>query len=459
MLLGLILGPILRDGMFLDGVVYTNIAKNLANGIGTMWSPLVFPDSVPFYENPVLLPWVESWFFVLLGDGLHTEDVYNFLVLAATIVVMYFIWRTLVPAKQRYLFFFPFLLWVLSQEVQLRYPNTMLECGLTLTLLLTAYTFLKAVPRHPNLSFGLVGLGVFIATLCKGPFGLFLLALPFLHQLVLLRRLNFTALLTPLLTTATCYAVLFYTQPEALVFWENYLHQQVFAAIKGERTENIANTRLDFLYWLIMLNLPAIVLAIVVSYLFRKTKSVRPNSPRTAWLLISMGVLAVLPLVISSKQAAYYQLPALPFFALGFSLLILPKIHHLCEWVAARRNALYTLSTVGGISIMITGFIAISMVGTTDRRDREVVEMAAAIATAMETQNVQDYNLQLLGNTESAAQRSYRLTNFLARYHNLNLNQIGTTDVELIIRHGGQQVTKGGQVFFWKDDVLLRKRR
>ena len=39
LLLLLIVGPILRDGMFIDGLVYTNIAKNLYYGIGDLWHP------------------------------------------------------------------------------------------------------------------------------------------------------------------------------------------------------------------------------------------------------------------------------------------------------------------------------------------------------------------------------------------------------------------------------------
>lgn len=171
-IIALILGPIIRNGMFLDGLVYTNIARNLASDIGYFWAPQVFRNGEVFHEHPVFLPYVASYFFRLFGDGLFVEDLFNLTILAGTILFLYRIWIFIVGRELSYTFFLPLLLWSLNQEVQLRYPNTMLECGTTLILLAATYAYLK-LNRRTILAASVVGIGVFLAVLSKGPFGLF----------------------------------------------------------------------------------------------------------------------------------------------------------------------------------------------------------------------------------------------------------------------------------------------
>ena len=56
--------------MFMDGVLYATMAKNLANGIGTFWqshmSEIIFPA---FINHPPLAIGLESIFFRILGDS------------------------------------------------------------------------------------------------------------------------------------------------------------------------------------------------------------------------------------------------------------------------------------------------------------------------------------------------------------------------------------------------------
>lgn len=55
----------------------------------------------------------------------------------------------------------PLLLFALNQEVQLRYPNAMLEWAMTLLLLLVTYLFLLPRARAPLLATLLTGVGAF----------------------------------------------------------------------------------------------------------------------------------------------------------------------------------------------------------------------------------------------------------------------------------------------------------
>src|SRR5262245_12228702 len=56
-------------GMFVDGVTYASVARNLAEGRGRFWAPSYTATLYPeFYEHPPLGFWLQSRWFRLLGD-------------------------------------------------------------------------------------------------------------------------------------------------------------------------------------------------------------------------------------------------------------------------------------------------------------------------------------------------------------------------------------------------------
>jgi len=64
--IGLLLPVLLKDGMFLDGVTYSCISKNLANNIGELWKPHYTKTLYPaFYEHPPLVFGIQSCFLDL----------------------------------------------------------------------------------------------------------------------------------------------------------------------------------------------------------------------------------------------------------------------------------------------------------------------------------------------------------------------------------------------------------
>ena len=65
----LVLMPLMRQGMFLDGVTYAAIAKNLSLNHGSIWQPFYSETCFPvFYEHPPLAIYLESLFFRVLGQ-------------------------------------------------------------------------------------------------------------------------------------------------------------------------------------------------------------------------------------------------------------------------------------------------------------------------------------------------------------------------------------------------------
>lgn len=430
----LIVSPIARDGMFIDGLAYVNIAKNMSLGIGSFWQPVVDMNNAPFYEHPPLVFALQSLLFRLIGNHSYTEDVYNLLVLSGVLFFMYEIWTRVAGASNKGLFFFPFTLFVLSQENQLRYANSMLECTMTLVSLVTVSFFLRFVSNR-LLSYVICGVGASLAFLCKGPTGLFLLATPCLFHLVVHRKLRLISLLVPLLAMGVFFGLLFLLFPAAYPSLSQYLNQQVIAALAGERIENIANSRLAILHGLIMLNIPQILLCALV-YFGLRSKADQVSS-RYGLFLLAVGASAILPIMVSIKQASYYQVPSLPYFYLGLSFLLLNSIYKIL-----RINTL-SARKITGINVgllLIFGASLLNVVysfNTVDRRD--VAHIKHADHIAHELAGDQLLNLKIIG--ERAAFKdsySHAVPAFLNRRHDIYVASSGeAADFTLYISDDG----------------------
>lgn len=456
LMLALIVGPILRDGMFIDGLAYTNIAKNLYQGHGSLWAPVVDVGGPVFYSHPVLLPYVESFFFHLLGNHTYTEDVYNFTVLALTVWLMYLIWKRVAGRRYRAYFFFPLLLFALSQEVQLRYPNTMLECGMTLILLTFTYLYLRLRERLPWLAVGLTGVGAFSAFLAKGPVGLFILGLPFLYAVVVERRFRLSAALLPLGVAIGCFGILFLLQPAAYDFVVSYLDRQVLASVQGRNVENMASSRFAFMRSLVLLNVPALLLCGALWWI---GSTPPPDRRRNAVFFLLVGASAIFPLVLSPKQASYYQIPSLPYFFTGLGLLLLPRLVGIVDYFVRYRVPRRILQTIGAVGVVATAVLALSMLGTTDRRDIVPLAQANRIATVMDSLDYGRYRFVVLGERrrfESAM--SYTVTGFLNRWHDIYREYDASAELPTLylLTEGGVFPTdSGGRVLYVDEQLLL----
>src|SRR5215217_4869105 len=81
--------------LFVDGLAYAAISRNMALGLGSFWEPY-FADSfwLPynrcafFCEHPPLMFGMESLLFRILGESLAVENIYNLLVLLASILLI-----------------------------------------------------------------------------------------------------------------------------------------------------------------------------------------------------------------------------------------------------------------------------------------------------------------------------------------------------------------------------------
>ena len=81
----------------MDGMLYTSVAHNLGNGIGTFWFPQFSLHNLAglnaFHEQPPLVFGIQAIFFKIFGDSMYVERVYTFITICITAFLINLLWK------------------------------------------------------------------------------------------------------------------------------------------------------------------------------------------------------------------------------------------------------------------------------------------------------------------------------------------------------------------------------
>ena len=277
--------------MYTDGVAYAGLSQNLANGIGTFWSPKLSEVHLSrFHSHPPLVFGIQSLFFRVFGDGIATERIYAVTIFLLSAGWMILLWREVLrtaPAIRR-LWFLPLTLWLANEIVYHYYPANVLEPTMTFFVLAGIYVMIRGL--RPYVGIGgqfsmaaLAGLFLMAATLCKGFVALFPLATYMLHWLIF-RRPSFwrsVALTTTLIgVIVLSYAALWQFAPARKALWD-YLEIQVFPSLNSERVwePHFRSSRWYIIKRLFAVLLPSfLVAALVLGFAYRSRGSLWANT-------------------------------------------------------------------------------------------------------------------------------------------------------------------------------------
>lgn len=330
---GLLLPVLVQQGMFLDGVSYACIAKNMANGLGSFSRPFYTATLYPVcHEQPPLVFGLQSLYFRLFGDHFWVERLYSFsmAVLTATGIVLNFqlfqptgVKSTADSSSISGSFsWLPILIWITSPIVFWSYRNNMLECTMSVFVLFSTYFAVRSsLEKKPAwlIAAALLSAG---AVLCKGPVGFFPVAIPFIMGLTFGQSRSWLASAgRSVLLMAGVLAILggiVYSTPAMQEYLADYLNTRLLPTLDGTRDEAVTN-RLHFLADLLSQLIPAILLVTALAWKGQWQFRSPALKPALLWLLT--GLAGSLPLVFSPKQSTHYLLPAIPFFAMGFGVL------------------------------------------------------------------------------------------------------------------------------------------
>lgn len=324
---GLICPALFSDGMFMDGLFYSTISRNLAFGEGSFWY-LHLSDTVfnTFHEHPPLAMWLQSFLFRIFGDSIFIERIYSLVTALLTGLLIVIIWVRINKDNLKQYAWLPLLIWVLFPSANWSYANNLLENTVSVFLLISVLFMIQSLESRKILMLLLAGISIFAALLTKGFTALFPWSFLFFYWIftknVKFKRVIIDTFLL-VLFTALPLIILLFSSEAAFDSLSIYINKQVIASIKGVKT-------VEYRFWIVLQLLNELLIPVglmILTFIYAKYKKLKlfihRNHLQFGLVLIFLGLSGVLPIMISMKQRAFYFIPALPFFAIGLSFLML----------------------------------------------------------------------------------------------------------------------------------------
>ena len=339
-------------GMFLDGVTYAAIGRNLAQGTGHFWLPHYTQTLYPiFFEHPPLVFWCLGQLYGLLGDSLYIEAGWGLAVGVFTLGCCIALWRELGSKSGAW---WPCLLFACMPLTSWVFTNNMLEGPLTVCTTAACWACARGLGHrtsaHTAWLWGvLAAAGCVAGFLCKGPAALFVVAVPCLLRRACkasYRRLGLVQGGLALGLAACAGAVL--RQPQAQAFLAQYWEQQVSRGLWGLR-----ETRASHLYIVGRLLAELLIpvgLTTLLTYLGRARLS-----PQARGLGLC-ALAASLPVALSAKQNGWYIFASLPLYALALA--------HLTDDAAAALQARVLATHARHVWTLTAACLLMMVVGT-----------------------------------------------------------------------------------------------
>lgn len=331
----LTLPTLVQDGMFLDGVLYTAVSHNLANGLGTFWFPTFSYNNLAgihdsFHEQPPLVFGIQALFFKVLGDSLYVERFYVFITILINILLIKKVWEYVFKNNEGYkeLSWLPVLLWITIPVCFWSYSNNMHENTVSIFILSSILFQLKAFyskESKPLLNIGISAVFIFLASFSKGIPGLFPIAVPlifvFKNQITFKKAIIYCLIL--FLIVAGIYALLLINN-DAKKSLSNYFFLRLLKRVNDVPT---TSNYFETIWRLFQECIGLIALTIILKLTTKKILPKENSITTIGFTFLGIGLLGVLPLMLTLVQKGFYMVPALPFIAIGFAILMVAPIH------------------------------------------------------------------------------------------------------------------------------------
>ncbi len=331
-----LLPGLLQEGMFMDGLIYSTIAHNMANGIGSFYYPSFSQTVMPvFNEHPPLAMGIQSLFFKVLGDGFYIEKIYSFLCALFTMAMIILFWKKMVPSKSiRKLYWLPVLLWIIVPSIHWSFSNNMLENTMGLFALIATYLLLISIDKlfiKKFIYLILACIFIFLAFLTKGFPALYPLALYPIYYILYPEKISFKKSFAftfiSLLITSLLFFFYLYLSLDAYENFYAYFNSQVLSSIEGKRQFSSRWDLFSNLSRELIVPFILIVIIYLSNKLFSKMKIYKDRSLNKSTLFFLLLALASsLPLMVSPKQLSFYIVPSISYFALSMAMFISPLV-------------------------------------------------------------------------------------------------------------------------------------
>lgn len=393
--LGTFVFPMFSRGMFLDGLIYGDLSRNV--DYSHMWINTLYSyQSEPFIGHPPMMFWLQGLFFKILGDHFWTEHIYSITIFVASLYVINALLKHICHIRDRGAIFLFTTLLLCAPIVPWTLCNNMLENTSLFFTLTATYCILRCLQSGLKFSWIVGGILALVAGfLTKGPVCLFPLAIPVIYMLIHRESSSkaFFTLIWVLLGLLCSAFILSLFQP-VRIFFEQYFQEQIMASLQGGRPER-ATTRWRTVGCLVNNGILFTILGFLLWFFF---KSLRNLITKDTLLFVAIALSGSLPLMISMKQACVYIFPVVPYILLAF----FPIIFRFYVVNIQRGISTYMLFGLLALGIIVCLFVS-------QDRQRSTVLHSDSIKINSMVPKGEEVHLGALCS-------DYNLTSYLSRY-------------------------------------------
>lgn len=331
----LIVSQLIKDGVFMDGMLYISVSKNLADGIGTFWNPHFSQTTMSsFHEQPPLYFGLLAIFYKIFGTSVYVERLFCLICFIITAIYIHKLWKKIFIdqpdiAENSWV---PILFFTTIPVCFWAYTNHVEETVMSVFTIIAVYYAYIALFLEKNSIYNLIlsGIFIFLSSLTKGFQGLFPLVCAGMYWIVMNNfSLKKTIIYSLVLISVPVliYSFLLLTNDAVLASYQKYIDIRILGTFnnKGATTDN----RFDLLTRLLMELLPIISISALILF-FTKKDSIHDSInklhyPLICWFLL-IGLSGSLPLMVTLEQRGFYLVTTFPFFSIAISMWLVPRI-------------------------------------------------------------------------------------------------------------------------------------
>lgn len=403
----------LADGMFMDGLIYTTIGRNMSEGMGSFWAPY-FSDFLmtDFRGHPPLVLGIHSVLYSIFGDSIYVERIYSLFTYILTGVFVVGIWKQISQSIKTA--WIPLLMWILVAEVSWALPMDMLENTMTVFIYASIYYYLSFYHSKKQWTLILSGLFLFLGLMSKGLVCLYVWTLPMIWNLYKSEEhwLKKGILQTVILVLSSIVPILglYYLNADAKAFFNEYIRQQLIGSFDHAQT-------VDHRFYILIkffenIIAPLVLGLILIFFMRRKTvfKELLQNRRIFGFLMFFVAT-GVLPVMISMKQRGFYILSVYPIFAIAWSLFLLPAFHKVFPGFNSNKGRRPLLISVA-VLIVLMIVLNINSIGTISRNQNMIHDVKIIV------ENIEAKNIHLCPEQRT----NWSLHGYFARYGKIGLD-------------------------------------
>jgi 4-amino-4-deoxy-L-arabinose transferase-like glycosyltransferase len=385
----LVISQLVQDGMFMDGMIYVTVSRNLAEGVGSFWDPYFSATLMTSYhEQPPLYFGLLALFFKVFGSSMYVERLFSLVCLAITCVYMHLFWKKLfINTKEIALHsWIPVLFYVITPVCFWAYTNHVEETVMAIFATMASYYVYCALFLNERPIFYLIlgGVFIFLSGLTKGVQGMFPIAAVGIYWL-LSKDISFSKMVLWTLfligVPAIILGTLWFSNQDVSASFISYYHDRYVPTFTNEM--NTTGNRFDILIKVFLELLPIGIISGSILLFSRKYKTidVQPIHYKKSmiWLFI-LGLSGTAPLMVTLEQRGFYIVTAMPLFVLAVSMFAASRITTLIN----RIKSINTLNITMVILFVGSIVFSISQIGKYKRNENTLSDIYKAKQVILE---------------------------------------------------------------------------